>query len=472
MQLIKIRLSREENLSYYNANEIEIDIEEYLKGVVPSEIGNADAEAAKAQSVVARTFSLYKYLHNGSITDKSSVDQAFRASRFSSAYQQAHLAVAATKGEVLYFDGKLISNANFSAANGGKIYSSEEVWGGARPYLISKEDPYDFARSQGKKNGHGVGMSQLGAKEMAARGFTYKQILDFYYPGTTIHKEGDVVPVANIIDTVKQWVLSKKGCGYIWGATGQKLTESALNALIKQYPDHVTYAAGSKWLGKYVYDCASFVRLAMKQAGISMVSGASSQWKKTKWAQSGTIDTLPKDKICCLYRESPSANPMQHTGIYLGDGTTMDARGTSSGVIFSNLSAYKWTHWGIPEGLYDGNTTTVEPEVYEVLYEAKVIASSGSTVRMRSSKSTTSSVLANIPIGTVVSVLEDQDGWDQLMYDGMTGYMQDKFLDKVSNEATPTNKSWYVKVQCGSEEDARAIVAAVQKLASATAVNE
>jgi stage II sporulation protein D len=32
--------------------------------------------------------------------------------------------------------------------------------------------------------GHGVGMSQYGAKGMADQGFTYEQILDFYYPGT------------------------------------------------------------------------------------------------------------------------------------------------------------------------------------------------------------------------------------------------------------------------------------------------
>ena len=45
---IKIQLTREENISYYNKEIIIIDIEEYLKGVVPSEIGNAALEAGKA----------------------------------------------------------------------------------------------------------------------------------------------------------------------------------------------------------------------------------------------------------------------------------------------------------------------------------------------------------------------------------------------------------------------------------------
>ena len=35
-------------------------------------------------------------------------------------------------------------------------------------------------------NGHGIGMSQYGAKIMAEKGKTYKEIMSFYYPGTTI----------------------------------------------------------------------------------------------------------------------------------------------------------------------------------------------------------------------------------------------------------------------------------------------
>lgn len=40
----------------------------------------------------------------------------------------------------------------------------------------------------GKGYGHGVGMSQYGAVEMAKKGNTYKDIIDFYFPGTNIEK--------------------------------------------------------------------------------------------------------------------------------------------------------------------------------------------------------------------------------------------------------------------------------------------
>ena len=42
---------------------------------------------------------------------------------------------------------------------------------------------YEFS---GKGYGHGAGMSQYGAKGMAERGFTYKDIIEFYYPGVYI----------------------------------------------------------------------------------------------------------------------------------------------------------------------------------------------------------------------------------------------------------------------------------------------
>jgi stage II sporulation protein D len=43
----------------------------------------------------------------------------------------------------------------------------------------------EWARFSGRGYGHGVGMCQWGAKGMAEAGYTSRQILEFYYPGTT-----------------------------------------------------------------------------------------------------------------------------------------------------------------------------------------------------------------------------------------------------------------------------------------------
>ena len=93
---------------------------------------------------------------------------------------------------MLHYDEAPLSPCSFSASNGGRTTSSESRWGGYRPYLIEQDDPYDYAATSGKKTGHGVGMSQLGAIEMARMGFSYKEILSFYYPGSYIAKGVDV----------------------------------------------------------------------------------------------------------------------------------------------------------------------------------------------------------------------------------------------------------------------------------------
>ena len=38
----------------------------------------------------------------------------------------------------------------------------------------------------GKGSGHNIGMSQWGAYAMAQQGYTYQQILQFYYTGITV----------------------------------------------------------------------------------------------------------------------------------------------------------------------------------------------------------------------------------------------------------------------------------------------
>ena len=41
---------------------------------------------------------------------------------------------------------------------------------------------------RGQGWGHGVGMSQWGAAKMGEMNYTTEEILQFYYPGTEIHK--------------------------------------------------------------------------------------------------------------------------------------------------------------------------------------------------------------------------------------------------------------------------------------------
>lgn len=445
MTQIILKLSREENLNYHKKSEVEIDLETYLLGVVPSEIGNAPVEACAAQAIAARTFTINQVAAKGYITDNSSIDQAYRASRLTG-YENAYEGVRKTQHLYLVYNEK-VAKTFYSHSNGGRVRSYYNVWGGRNyPYLQEKTDPYD----NGKKNGHGVGLSQTGAIAMANQGEDFEDILQFYFPGTEVISS-ELNSMTEKEKTIINWAHSKIGCGYVWGGVGQVLTQSELNRLSRQYPQYVSQAKNGKWLNKQVFDCASFVSNALKQIGVSFVNGASSQWfrQPTKWAEQGTIDKLPKDKVCVLYRQT-SPTVMQHTGIYCGNDTVIDARGSNSGVIETKLSSYKWTHYGIPKGLVESKND----EVIKVLYQAKVVATSGSTVNMRDAASSSGTIIKRVKVGSMVDVVEETNAeWRKIVADGEVGYMMAKFLESETND--DDDKFFYIKIKCANEAEAR-----------------
>lgn len=180
---MKVKITTQENMNYYNCaknTEIEISLEDYVAAVVSSEVGAAPLEAAKAQAVAARTFAIRRGVLNGkTISDSASVAQAFRAPRID--WPVGQQAAQETMCQILEYNGSPIS-AVYSGSNGGHTVSSKEKWGTVYPYLIAQEDPWD----KKTKNGHGVGLSQEGARVAALWGHSYKEILNFYYPHTKI----------------------------------------------------------------------------------------------------------------------------------------------------------------------------------------------------------------------------------------------------------------------------------------------
>ncbi|NMD39017.1 MAG: SH3 domain-containing protein, partial [Christensenellaceae bacterium] len=55
--------------------------------------------------------------------------------------------------------------------------------GGGGNYLISIEENKNEFIIMSRRYGHGIGMSQRGAEQMAKEGLSYNNILSFYYPG-------------------------------------------------------------------------------------------------------------------------------------------------------------------------------------------------------------------------------------------------------------------------------------------------
>ena len=70
-----------------------------------------------------------------------------------------------------------------------------------------------------------------------------------------------------------------------------------------------------------------------------------------------------------------------------------------------------------------------EEEPMPVLYEAKVVATSGKTVNLRAKPSDSSTVLVAVPIGSTVGVVEAyNEKWSKIRWNNWEGYMMTKFL--------------------------------------------
>ncbi|MBR2471345.1 MAG: stage II sporulation protein D [Clostridia bacterium] len=267
---------------------MEMDLEEYLCGVISAEMpASFPYEALKAQAVAARTY-IVKRCENSALSDTHKGAMVCTSSSHCNAWLSKEermakwdkneaegnwnkivSAVNDTSGEIMTYDGAPIT-AVFYAISSGKTENAEDVWGGNVPYLQSAESPYDSQapgysseasfsekefkniilasgkdadlseppskwyknenRSEGgavlecniggavfkgteirslfslrshnytlsytngtftfnvKGYGHGVGMSQWGAKYYAEEGKNYKDILKIYYNGISFRK--------------------------------------------------------------------------------------------------------------------------------------------------------------------------------------------------------------------------------------------------------------------------------------------
>jgi len=249
----------------------ELPLEDYVKGVVPSEMSAAwHPEALKAQAIAARTYGLYQVRRNGNKDfDVAATvkDQVYQYRGRATASGQAARAVDETRDLVLAYRDEPIFAAYFSTS-AGQTEDALNVWGFDLPYLKGVECPFDLnspwyqwrtdvglptleqrlreegfrvgviaslapafpsrtgrvtsvrilhsdgvlyvrgdelrrvlmlastkfdfdivgmqVQFTGRGSGHGVGMCQWGAKELAEKGYSAETILRYYYSGADI----------------------------------------------------------------------------------------------------------------------------------------------------------------------------------------------------------------------------------------------------------------------------------------------
>ncbi|MBE4907071.1 SpoIID/LytB domain-containing protein [Bacillus luteolus] len=116
-----------------------LDMEDYLKGVVPSEMpASWHMEALKAQAIAARSFA-----QNSMILSNTATSQVYRG--FTGEHPRTNEAIAATRGLLVKYNGRPIQTF-FHSTSGGRTANVGDVWNSNQanfPYLVSVEDRFE-----------------------------------------------------------------------------------------------------------------------------------------------------------------------------------------------------------------------------------------------------------------------------------------------------------------------------------------
>ena len=149
--------------------------------------------------------------------------------------------------------------------------------------------------------------------------------------------------------------------GYIWGTAGEKWTEAKQAALEKTTDDNRAQGRlyGKKWIGHTVADCSGLFTWAFRKLGGYMYHGSDTMYRKY-CVNKGELKKGRRTDSAALKPGTAvfvwNGKKYSHVGLYVGNGTVIEAMGTVSGVTTTKVTATKWTHWGELTGVdYSGS---------------------------------------------------------------------------------------------------------------------
>ncbi len=124
-----------------------LTLEDYLRGVVPSEVPSSWKPAAlEAQAVAARGYALATAATPTGLFDEYADTRSQAYAGQLAETPQTDAAIAATSGQILTYAGKT-AVTYFSSSSGGRTANVQEVFPNSQPtpYLVAVDDPYDGA---------------------------------------------------------------------------------------------------------------------------------------------------------------------------------------------------------------------------------------------------------------------------------------------------------------------------------------
>lgn len=445
-------------------------IEDYLCGVLPYEMGNSSPlESLKAQCVSARTYTVRAMnastARSYDVVDTTN-DQVYNGTP--SGNVRCVQAVQETRG-LVSMNGNAYTATYYTASNGGQIESVRNIWGSTQyDYITVKDDPYDYqnpasvvrsfqVNKSGTQSNSTLG-SLLNAKAQAVFGTQSVSIesIDAITPHTPRYAapsrlytklDFDVTVTANgtrsagtlTFDIFSEletplnmginaasnelWTITATASGYTVQArrfghgTGMSQRGAMrMGELGYRYDQILSFYFSGCRMVPY-----TFVRTILSEMGsgasTSILTADTPALPPSTSASTGVIQTASASGEVAL-RVAPDSTADIITGLTQGTAVTVHAvYGDWYLVTCGILHGYVQK-----EGLQPGSA------VDGVIVSPTTLVSYGtvkntSSLNLRAQASLSSSVLAQIPAGTVLPMISISGDWGYTQYGCQSGYV-------------------------------------------------
>lgn len=240
-----------------------VDIEDYVKGLVPYEMSASwPREALKAQAVCARSYaisSLNKHRNEGfDICNTAECQVYYGTGR---ANENSNLAVEETAGEYLTYNGALCQT-NYYSHNGGASESCENVWGQKIPYLTGVIDPYEKSVESIISQYHWTVTftGEALGKKLQSKGYDCADVKKFEILEFT--ETGNVLRIRFTDSKGKKFTFSKRDCATVLGLRSQRYTINGAVPALNTYYINPTSESVSGLDGLYAVSSGSTDRLS------------------------------------------------------------------------------------------------------------------------------------------------------------------------------------------------------------------
>ena len=376
---------------------VHVFMEDYMRGVLPYEMDNSfPLEALKAQAVAARTYALKKMSAQAATYDvvDTTSDQVYNGTPSGNA--RCVQAVEETAGIVGTVNGEYMASY-YTASNGGQTESVANAWGsGSYSYLQVKDDPYDL------RNSASVAKS-----------------VSFYRDGTT--------SVSALTALLRTEAAALLGVGSVSIAEITGVT-----------PHTPRYASPSRVYTK--------LDVSMKLVDYGEATVTLDYFSQVEGLCGLSINTLKNETIEVV----ETVGGFRLTARRFGHGVGMSQRGAqqmaAEGMTYDRIlefyypgltrTRYTMTRTILPA--IDGTQSAPEEETGDAKVAVVTLSNPLDSLNLRREPSTSSAVLATIPHGTQVTLLEMGAAWSRVQVGTLSGYVSNEYISVQDDAVTET----------------------------------